>query len=171
MEKRQKSFLFGSELRTLIGPELKTGDHAPDFTVLMHNFKPKSFYSTAGKIRIISVVPSIDTGVCDAQTRRFNQESSTLGDDVIIWTISVDLPYAQRRWCAAAGIERIEVLSDYRDLNFAPQYGVLIEDLRLLSRAVFVVDKEDVIQYAQYVTEIGAHPDYEAVLSVVKNLL
>jgi thiol peroxidase len=171
MERREKRFLVSNELRTLLGPELHTGDKAPEFTVLRQDFKPTSFSSTAGRIRIISSVPSIDTSVCDAQTRRFNQEASDLGENVIIWTISVDLPYAQRRWCAAAGIDRIEVLSDYRDLDFAPKYGVLIEDMRLLSRAVFVIDTTDTIQHVQYVPEIGLQPDYERVVNVVKDLL
>jgi len=171
MEKKHKAFVFGNESRTLVGPELKIGDKAPDFTLVMNNFEEVSFNSTAGKIRILSVVPSIDTRVCDAQTRRFNQEAAALGNDVIIWTISADLPFAQRRWCAAAGIERVEVLSDHRDLDFGPKYGVLIEDLRFLSRAVFVVDKDDIIQYAQYVPEVGNQPDYETVVSVVKSLL
>jgi thiol peroxidase len=170
-QETQRSFLVAGELKRLTGNALKVGEKAPNFTVLTQDFKPKAFYSTAGKIRIISVIPSIDTGVCDTQTRRFNQESSDLGNDVIIWTISVDLPYAQRRWCAAAGIERIELLSDYRDLNFALQYGVLVEDLRLLSRAVFVVDKEDIIRYVQYVPQIGEQPDYESALQAVKELL
>lgn len=152
---------------TLLGTEVKVGQAAPDFTVLHNDLSEAKLSDYKGKVKIISVVPSIDTGVCDAQTRRFNQEASNLGD-VKILTISVDLPFAQKRWCAAAGIEHVEVVSDHRDLSFGEAYGVVISELRLLARAVFVLDSNDTIVHAEYVSEATDHPDYEAALKAAK---
>lgn len=156
---------------TLLGNEVKVGDKAPDFTVLANDLSPVTLQDSKGKVRLIISVPSIDTGVCDAEVRRFNEEASKLSDDLVVLTISVDLPFAQKRWCAAAGIERVETLSDHRDLSFGTSYGVAIKELRLLARAVFVVDKDDTVKYVEYVPEATNHPNYEAALEAVKSLL
>ena len=158
---------FKNSPLTLLGNEVKVGEVAPDFSVLRNDLSVATLSDYAGKVKIISVVPSIDTGVCDAQTRRFNEEASQLGD-VKILTISVDLPFAQKRWCAAAGIENVEVLSDHRNLSFGEAYGVVIAELRLLARAVFVIDSEDKVVYTEYVSEATNHPDYEAAIAAAK---
>lgn len=156
---------------TLVGPELKVGDQAPDFTVNKNLVETASLKDFAGKIKLISVVPSIDTGVCDAQTRRFNEEAAKLGDQVAVLTISNDLPPAQARWCGAAGIDKVTLLSDYKNLSFGNAYGVTIKELRLLMRSIFVLDQNDKIVYVQYLKEMTEHPDYDAALSAVKGLL
>lgn len=153
---------------TLIGGELKVGDKAPNFTVLANDLSEVTLDDTKGKVRLISVVPSIDTGVCDAQTRRFNEAAADLTNTVVL-TISVDLPFAQKRWCAAEGIEQIQTLSDHRELSFGQAYGVAIKELRLLTRAVFVVNEQDEVVYAEYVPEVTDHPDYETALEQAKN--
>ncbi|MCS6815974.1 MAG: thiol peroxidase [Blastocatellia bacterium] len=155
---------------TLVGPEIKVGDKAPDFTVLTTDLTPFQFSSTRGKVRIISSVPSLDTPVCDAQTRRFNEEAAKL-PGVEILTISMDLPFAQKRWCGAAGIDRVACYSDYRDASFGLAYGTLIKELRLDTRAVFVVDADDTVRYVEYVPEIANHPNYEAVLEAARKLI
>ena len=156
---------------TLIGTEPQVGDQAPDFVAIDNDLNPVSFDSFRGKVCIISSVPSLDTPVCDMETRRFNDEAGRLGDNVEILTISMDLPFAQKRWCGAAGVDRVQTLSDYRDAAFGQAYGVLIKDLRLLARAVFVVDEEGTIRYAELVNEIASEPDYESVLKAVKELV
>jgi thiol peroxidase len=156
---------------TLIGTELQVGDQAPDFVAIDNDLNPVSFDSFRGKVCIISSVPSLDTPVCDMETRRFNDEAGHLGDDVEILTISMDLPFAQKRWCGAAGVDRVQTLSDHRDAAFGQAYGVLIKGLRLLARAVFVVDKEGSIRYIELVKEIASEPDYDAVLTAVKELV
>lgn len=161
------SVTFGGNAVTLIGNEVKVGDKAPNFTVLANDLSPVTLEDTKGSVRLISVVPSLDTGVCDAQTRRFNEEASKL-DNVKILTVSVDLPFAQKRWCGAAGIENVQTLSDHRDLSFGEAFGVAIQELRLLARAVFVVDSNDTVTYAEYVSEVTNHPNYEAALEAAK---
>ena len=156
---------------TLIGTELQVGDQAPDFVAIDNDLNPVSFDSFRGKVCIISSVPSLDTPVCDMETRRFNDEAGRLGDDVEILTISMDLPFAQKRWCGAAGVEAVQTLSDHRDAAFGQAYGVLIKGLRLLARAVFVVDKQGTIRYIELVKEIASEPDYDAVLTAVKELV
>ena len=156
---------------TLIGPELKVGDKAPDFIAVDNDLSQVSLKSFRGKVCIISSVPSLDTPVCDMETRRFNNEAGRLGDDVVVLTISMDLPFAQKRWCAAAGVDRVVTLSDHRDGSFGQAYGLLIKDLRLLARAVFVLDKEGTIRYLELVKEIASEPDYEAVLAAVAKLI
>lgn len=156
---------------TLIGPELKAGDQAPDFTLNKNLLETVSLKDYAGKIKLISVVPSVDTGVCDAQTRRFNEEASKLGENVVILTVSADLPFAQARWCAAAGVDRVVLLSDYKDNSFGKAYGVLINEFALDMRAIFVLDTNDKITYAQIVPEMTDHPDYEAAIAAVQKLL
>lgn len=163
---RKGAFNLKGEV-TLVGPELKVGDQAPNFTVTANDLTPVTLDDSKGTVRIISVVPSLDTGVCDAQTRRFNEEAAQL-DGVTILTISVDLPFAQKRWCGAAGIEKVQTLSDHRELSFGEAYGVAIKELRLLSRAVFVVDANDKIVYAEYVPAAGEHPNYEAAIAAAK---
>lgn len=156
---------------TLLGTELQVGDRAPDFGAIDNDLNPVSFDSFRGKVCIISSVPSLDTPVCDMETRRFNDEAGRLGEDVEILTISMDLPFAQKRWCGAAGVESVQTLSDHRDAAFGEAYGVLIKGLRLLARAVFVVDKEGTIRYIELVKEIASEPDYDAVLTAVKELV
>jgi thioredoxin-dependent peroxiredoxin len=155
---------------TLIGNEVKVGDKAPNFTVLDTDLKPVEFSSYRGKVCIISSVPSLDTPVCDASTRRFNKEAASLAPDVAILTISMDLPFAQARWRGAAGIKVVQTLSDHRDASFGTAYGLLIKELRLLARAVFVVDREGKVEYVEIVNEIAELPDFDAALAAVKRL-
>lgn len=152
---------------TLVGTEVKVGDKAPDFTVLANDMKPVSLNDSKGTVRIISVVPSLDTGVCDQQTRKFNVEASKL-DNVNVLTISVDLPFAQKRWCAASGLDNVQTLSDHRNLSFGEAYGVVMKELRLLARSVFVVNSNDEVVYVEYVSEGTNHPNYEAALEAAK---
>ncbi|ETT30165.1 Redoxin domain-containing protein [Paenibacillus sp. FSL R7-269] len=156
---------------TLVGPQLKAGDPAPQFTVSKNLLEDVTLTDYAGKIKLISVVPSLDTGVCDAQTRRFNSEAAGLGDDVVILTISTDLPFAQARWCGAAGIDSVITLSDHKETSFGQAYGVLIKEFRLDMRSIFVVDKQGTLAYVEYLGEMAEHPDYEAAVSAVKALL
>ena len=158
------SITFKGNPVTLLGTEVKVGEKAPNFTVLANDLSPVTLADTKGSVRLISVVPSLDTGVCDTQTRRFNEEAAKLGN-VKILTVSVDLPFAQKRWCGAAGIEKVQTLSDHRDLSFGEAFGVAIQELRLLARAVFVVDSNDIVTYAEYVSEATNHPDYEAAVN------
>ncbi|MDM5334763.1 thiol peroxidase [Ureibacillus composti] len=155
---------------TLLGNEVKVGDKAPDFTVLANDLSPVSLKDSEGKIRLFVVVPSLDTGVCDAEVRRFNEEAAGLGENVVIYTVSVDLPFAQKRWCGAAGIDNVVTVSDHRDLSFGKAYGVAIEELRLLARSIFVVDTEGTVTYVEYVPESTNHPNYEAAIEAVKAL-
>lgn len=171
MSERTGIITFKGNLMTLLGPELKVGDKAPDFLVVDNSLTPVSLASSAGKIRVISAVPSLDTPVCDTETRRFNQEAATLPDSVVVLTVSLDLPFAQKRWCGAAGIDRVTTLSDYRERSFGNAYGVLIKELLLLSRAIFVIDAKDTIRYIQFVPEVTSEPDYSAVMNAVKGLL
>jgi thiol peroxidase len=156
---------------TLMGDEVKIGDKAPDVEVLGNDLSPVKLSSYRGKVCIISSVPSLDTPVCDMETRRFNQEAGDLGTDVVVLTISMDLPFAQSRWCGAAGVDKVITLSDHRDAAFGKAYGVLIKELRLLARAVFVLDREGVLRYIQLVKEVAEEPDYDAVLEAVKGLM
>ncbi|MFC0557941.1 thiol peroxidase [Halalkalibacter alkalisediminis] len=152
---------------TLLGSEVKVGEKAPQFSVLANDLSKVTLDDTKGKVRLISVVPSIDTGVCDQQTRRFNEEAAALSN-VEVLTVSVDLPFAQKRWCAAAGIENVQTVSDHRDLSFGEAFGVAIKELRLLARAVFVIDSNDIVTYAEYVSEATNHPNYEAAIEAAK---
>ena len=152
---------------TLRGNEVKVGEQAPNFTVLANDLSPVTLDTYKGAVKLISVVPSIDTGVCAAQTRKFNEEAAGL-ENVKVLTISVDLPFAQNRYCATEGLENAVTLSDHRDLSFGQAYGVAIEELRLLTRAVFVIDSENQVTYAEYVDEVTNHPNYEAALEAAK---
>jgi thiol peroxidase len=156
---------------TLVGNEVKVGQKAPDVELVANDMSTVKLSALLkGKIGIIASVPSLDTPVCDTETRRFNQEAAGLGPDVVILTVSMDLPFAQARWCGAAGIKNLQTLSDYRDAAFGTSYGVLIKEVRLLARAVFVVDKQGVIRYIQIVKEVATEPDYRDVLAAVKTL-
>ena len=152
---------------TLIGPELKRGDKAPDFDMVDNGLQTINLAGTGNNVRIFSVVPSLDTPVCDAQTKRFNEEAAKL-EGVDIYTVSMDLPFAQKRWCGAFGVDRVKMLSDHRTGSFGAAYGTLIKELRIESRAIFVVDKDNVIRHAEYVKEVADHPSYEAALAAVK---
>ncbi len=171
MKERSGIITFKGNPFTLLGPELKVGDKAPDFAVVDNGLSPVSLANSAGKIRIISSVPSLDTPVCDTETRRFNQEAASLPGDVVVLTISLDLPFAQKRWCGAAGVNKVTTLSDYRERSFGQNYGVLIKELLLLTRAIFVVDAQGVIRYIQIVPEVTSEPDYAAVMAAAKALL
>jgi thiol peroxidase len=156
---------------TLGGPEIKAGQDAPDFTAVDNGLQNVRLSDARGKVVIISSVPSLDTPVCDTETRKFNEQASSLGDNVEVWTISMDLPFAQKRWCGAAGVERVKTVSDFRDRSFGETYGVLIKDGPLAgigTRAVFVVGKDGKVKHAEYVKEIATEPDYEAVLSAAR---
>lgn len=167
---RPNAVTLRGEPRTVIGPALKPGDKAPDFELLANDLSEVTLADSAGKVRLISVVHSLDTGICDAQTRRFNEEAASFGDDVVILTVSVDLPFAQKRWCGAAGVDQVETLSDHRDMNFGDAYGTHVKELRLEQRAIFIVDRDGIIRYVEYVPEIGQHPDYEAALAAVRQV-
>lgn len=163
---------FRNRLLPVAGPTLQPGDIAPEVTLQTGFASPYPLLgNTEGKVRLISVVPSIDTSVCDVQTRRMNEEASKLGEDVIVLTVSVDLPQAQKRWCGAAGVDRVQMLSDYLDLSFGDAYGTHVLELRIEQRALFVVDKSGVVRYVEYVPVIGQHPNYEAALEAVKGLI
>jgi len=155
----------------LTGDKVKVGDIAPDFVAVGNDLSPVKLSSFRGKVVVIASVPSLDTPVCDVETRRFNVEAGKLGEAVVILTISMDLPFAQKRWCGAAGVDKVVTVSDHREAAFGRAYGVLIEDLRLLARAVFVVDPEGKIRYAEVVKEITSEPDYAAALEVVRRLV
>ena len=156
---------------TLVGNQLKLGDPAPDFEVLANDLSPVKLSDFEGKVCVISVVPSLDTPVCDIQTRRFNEEAAALGDDVVILTVSMDLPFAQQRWCGAAGIEKLQTLSDHRNAEFGMAFGMLIEELRLLGRAVFIVDANGIVRYKQIVDELTDEPDYDAAIKAAMGVV
>ena len=155
---------------TLLGNEVAIGESAPNCTLVANDLSDFELSTLKGKTVILSVVPSLDTAVCDLQTKRFNSEAANLGDTVAIVTISMDLPFAQKRWCEATTSDQIQTLSDHRDAAFGEAYGVLVKGLRILARAVFVVDKEGVLRYKQLVSEITNEPNYDEVLEAVKNL-
>jgi len=152
----------------LVGPELKPGGKAPDFSLVGDGLKNVTLADTGNHVRIISVVPSLDTPVCDAQTKRFNEEAAKL-PSIDIYTVSMDLPFAQKRWCGAFGIDKVKMLSDHRDGSFGSNYGTLIKDLRIESRAIFVLDKDNTIRHVEYVKEVADHPNYEAALAAAKS--
>ena len=166
MERAAATTMKGNPL-TLIGPQLQPGDHAPDFNVVDGSLSTVNLEKTGRNVRIISVIPSLDTPVCDLQTKRFNEEAAKLSG-VDILTISMDLPFAQKRWCGAFGVDRVKMLSDHRSASFGEAYGTLIKDLRIESRAIFVLDQDNIIRYVEYVKEVADHPDYDAALSAAK---
>ena len=166
-QERKGAATFKGNPLTLVGPEIKVGQQAPDFSVLAGDLSPVTLASANGKTRLIISVPSLDTPVCDAETRRFNEEASKLpGVEVLV--ISMDLPFAQGRFCQTAGIKNLKTASDHRDASFAKAYGTLIKELRLEARAIFVVDPNDKVTYVEYVKEVTSHPNYDAVLNSLK---
>ncbi|MBP2001512.1 thiol peroxidase [Paenibacillus shirakamiensis] len=171
IEERKGYATVGGAPATLLGPELKIGDVAPDVTLNADLMTEVSLSDYKSKLKLISVVPSLDTGVCDAQTRRFNQEASNLGDEVVILTISADLPFAQSRFCTVAGIDRVVTLSDYKHRAFGMAYGVLLQEVHLDQRAIFIVDAEDKIRYIEVLQEMSEHPDYDKALSALREML
>ncbi|HPF85149.1 Thiol peroxidase [bioreactor metagenome] len=170
MERKGITTMKGNPM-TLVGPELKAGDKAPDFTVLDQAMAPKSLKDFEGKFKVISVTPSLDTPVCDLQIHWFNEDAANQPADVAVLNISMDLPFAIKRFCATGGIDRAEALSDHRDASFGTNWGVLMKELRLLARSIFVVDRENVIRYVQIVPEQTTEPDYEAALNALKSLM
>ena len=171
MQERNGIITFKGNPMTLLGPELQTGATAPDFRVVDTALAPRTLADFAGSIKIISSVPSLDTPVCDTETRRFNAEAASLPGNVVVLTVSLDLPFAQKRWCGAAGIDRVTTLSDYQERSFALNYGLLIKELKLMARAVLVIDASDRISYLQLVPEVTSEPDYTAALAAVRAVL
>jgi thioredoxin-dependent peroxiredoxin len=165
-ENARTTVLKGNPFK-LEGPELKTGDTAPDFDLVDNSLQKVDLAKTGHGVRIFSVVPSLDTPVCDAQTKRFEEAASEL-PDVSIYTISMDLPFAQKRWCGSFGVKNVGMLSDHRTCSFGQNYGTLIPDLRIESRAIFVLDGDDKLRHVEYVKEVGDHPDYDAALAAAK---
>ena len=171
MQERTGVITFKGNPLTLVGTEIKVGDKIPDVAVLGNDLNSVQLSSYKGKVCVVSVVPSLDTPVCDMQTRKFNEAAGSLGDNVAILTLSMDLPFAQSRWCGAAGVDKVVTLSDHRKAAFGEATGLLIKELRLLARAVFVVDQNGVIQYSQLVKEVTEEPDYKAALEAVKKMV
>ena len=162
----------GGREATVIGDDVKVGQDAPEFTAHATDWSlVRGIADTKGKVRIIASVPSLDTEVCDRETRRFNVEAAALDKDIVIQTISTDLPYAQKRWCGAAGVDQVMVLSDHQNAEFGEKYGVLIKERRVLRRAVFVVGRDDKIAYAAYMPALGEEPNYAEVIEAAKNAL
>ncbi len=159
--------MFGKPV-TLVGPKIEVGQQAPDFTVVDTGLQPKRLADFKGHVLLIASVPSLDTGVCSAETRTFNERAASFGPDVRVLTISMDLPFAQKRWCGAEGIERVITLSDHKEASFGTAYGTLIKEHRLLARAVFVVDRQGRVTYVEYVPEVTQHPDYDAAVAAVQ---
>ncbi len=170
MDRPNAITLKGNPL-TLTGNPVKVGDKAPDFTALNNELKPVTLGDSKGKVRLISVATSLDTSVCDTQTVTFNKRAAELGEDVALYTITMDLPFAQKRFCTAKAVDRLTMLSDYKDASFGEAYGLLIKELRLLGRAVLVIDKNDTISYMQVNKEVGTEPDYESALNAVRKAL
>ena len=169
MEKRKGIVTMGGNPMTLLGKETKVGDIAPDFTALKSDLSPYSLKDAGDNIKIISVVTSLDTGICEMQTIKFNEEAAEL-DNVVVITLSVDLPFAQKRFCSSNSIDKVITLSDHRDLDFGLKYGVVMEEVRLLSRSIVVLDKNNKVVYVEYLDQIGKHPDYDKALEAVKNI-
>jgi thiol peroxidase len=171
MEERSAAVTMHGNPLTLVGPKLSVGDAAPDLELLDNDLNAVNLSSFQGKVCVILAVPSLDTPVCDMQTRRFNEAAGKLGDDVVILTVSMDLPFAQKRWCGAAGVEGVITLSDHRDAAFGTAFGVLIKELRLLGRSIFVLDRSGIIQYIQNVKELSEEPNYDAVIEAVEKIV
>ena len=170
LEKRTDVITMAGNPVTLIGKEIKVGDHAPEFTVVKNDMKPFALKDAGDQVKIISVVPSIDTGVCEFQTISFNEAASEL-NNVVILTISVDLPFAQKRFCGAKGIDKVITLSDHKDLSFGMNYGFVIEELRLLSRGIVILNKDNVVEYVEYVKEVTEHPNYDKAIEEAKKII
>lgn len=171
MEKNDQKVKFGGNPVTLLGDAAKPGNIAPDFTVMDSDMKPVKLSDFNGKIKILSIAPSVDTPVCANQTRTFNKEATKMNDNIAVLSISVDLPFALKRFCAAEGIDNVEALSDHKEVEFGMKYGFLIEEMRLLARGIVIIDKDDTIRYVEYVPEIGEEPNYEKALEEVRKLV
>ncbi len=170
-QERTGVITFKGNPMTLLGPDVAVGAAAPDFRVVDNALQPVTLGSSQGKVRLITVVPSLDTPVCDTMTRTFNEQAARLPEGVSVYTVSLDLPFAQKRWCGNAGIARVQTLSDYQERSFGLAYGLLIKELKLLARAVYVIDQAGKVAYRQIVPEVTAEPDYAAALAAVKQLL
>ncbi len=170
MNKTNLNVTFAGNPVTILGNEIKVGDKAPDFTVINEKLEPVKLSDFDGKVKVLVVYPSIDTGVCAAQNRKFNVEANKL-KDVAVLSISVDLPFAQSRFCGAEGLENIITLSDHKDLDFGEKYGFVIEEFRLLTRGTVIIDKDNTVKYVEYLSEITNEPDYDAALKAVNELL
>ena len=169
---RNDFFKLGDNFATILGDDVKVGDIAPEFTSMLPGWKPiHPLQESKGKVIILSAVPSIDTETCDRETRRFNEEASKLGDDIIIYTVSTDFPFAQKRWCGAAGVERVKLVSDVLEAEFGLKYGLLIKERRFFRRAVFIVDREGKLIYVNYLPVLGQEPDYDEVIAEAKKAL
>lgn len=167
-----RTVLFRETPMTLLGTPVAVGEKAREVTLstsFVDSFKLLG--DTAGKVRLISVIPSIDTGVCDLQTRRMNEEAGKLGDNVVVLTVSVDLPMAQKRWCGAAGVEHVKMLSDYKEMAFGQAYGTWVKEIRAEQRSMFIIDANDVVRYVEYIPAIGQHPSYDAALAALKDVI
>ncbi len=171
MQERKDVVTMKGAALTLVGDEVELGQAAPEVELVANDMSKVKLSSFCGKVCIVSCVPSLDTQVCDVMTRRFNVEAGAMGENIMVLTISMDLPFAQKRWCGAAGVENIQTLSDYQKAEFGSRFGVLIKELHLLARAVFVLDAQGVIRYIQIVKEIIDEPDYDSVLAAAKQLL
>jgi thiol peroxidase len=171
MKERQGAVTLNGKPQTVLGEALKAGDRAPDFRLRATDGSTKSLRDFAGKPLLVSVVPSLDTGICDAQSRRFDQEAVRLKEKVNFITVSVDLPTAQKRWCNEAAAETIQVMSDHFDMNFGDAWGTHVKEMRQEQRSVFVVDAGGVVRYVQYVPEIAQHPDYDEVLAALQKVV
>jgi thiol peroxidase len=170
MEERKGVATFQGNPLTLIGPEIKVGGKVTDFRLIDKDMKEVKLSQSRGKVRLLSVVPSLDTPVCDLQTQRFEEEAGKFKDEVV-YTISMDLPFAQARYCGAHNIKNLKTLSDHREASFGTAYGVLIKELRLLSRAIFIIDRDDSIRYIEYVKEVSQHPDYDKALEALSRVV
>lgn len=170
IEERSNIVTFKGNPATLLGPDIKVGNPAPEFFVVDNALQPVTLASNLGKVQIITVVPSIDTPVCDTMTRKFNEKAAQLPASVVVLTVSLDLPFAQKRWCGNAGIEKVKTVSDYQERSFGLNYGVLLKELKLLARAVFVINKEGTVVYREIVKEVTAEPDYDAALAAATKI-
>ena len=170
MRETRRAVILKGKPVALVGPEIKAGQKAPDFKLLATDWSEVSLSRSAGKVRLLSVVYSLDTGICDLQTQRFEQEAAGL-QGVIFYAISMGLPFAQARYCGAHNIKNLRTLSDYRDASFGRAYGVLIEETRLLSRAIFIIDRDDTVRYVEYVPEVGRHPQYDRAVEVLRQVI
>lgn len=171
MERDNTKVTFKGTPMTLVGKPVKTGDNAPDFSVLDKTLTSRSLKDYAGKTKVLAIYPSIDTGICAMQNRKFNEMATQLSDDVVVLSVSTDLPFAQSRFCAAEGLEKVVTLSDHRETDFGLKYGVLMEELRLLARGTIVIDRNDVVRYVEIVPEIVTEPNYDAALAAIEGAL
>jgi thiol peroxidase len=169
-EERNNVVTFKGNPVTLLGPDIKAGDTAPEFRVIDNALQAVTLASNLGKVQLITVVPSLDTPVCDTMTRKFSEKAAQLPESIVVLTVSVDLPFAQKRWCGNAGIEKIRTVSDYQDRSFGLNYGLLLKELKLLARAVYIIDKNGKVAYREIVKEVTAEPDYDAALTAAIKL-